>query len=101
MSKHMSDGMFEELKDSIREAGAVIRGERKASKVTVLEPSDVTQVRHDLGLSRAEFSKVLGVSERTIEGWEQKRRKPRGAAEVLLKVAKRHPEILLELSSGK
>jgi putative transcriptional regulator len=97
----MSDDMFKALQDSIHEAGAILKGERKASKVTVLEPSDVTKVRHDLGLSRSEFSKVLGVSERTIEGWEQKRRKPRGAAEVLLKVAKQHPEILLELSSSE
>ena len=51
MSKSMSDDMFKALQDSIHEAGAILKGDRKASKVTVLEPSDVTKVRHDLGLS--------------------------------------------------
>jgi putative transcriptional regulator len=40
---------------------------------------------------------VLGVSTRTLQGWEQGRRKPSGAARSLLTIAKRRPEVLREL----
>ncbi|MEZ4630872.1 MAG: hypothetical protein R2880_09225 [Deinococcales bacterium] len=38
---------------------------------------------------------MLGVSKRTIENWEQGRRKPVGAARALLLVADRYPEAVL------
>jgi putative transcriptional regulator len=39
---------------------------------------------------------VFGISLDTLQNWEQGRRKPSGAARVLLKVAERHPEAILE-----
>lgn len=38
-----------------------------------------------------------GVSLRTLHHWEQGTRKPSGAAQVLLKIAGTHPEIVLEV----
>jgi putative transcriptional regulator len=38
----------------------------------------------------------MGISVRTLQDWEQGRRSPSGAAKTLLRVAERHPEILLE-----
>ncbi|WP_336511397.1 hypothetical protein [Allochromatium tepidum] len=40
---------------------------------------------------------MLGVSVRTVQEWEQGRRRPSGAARTLFKVAERHPEVLREL----
>ncbi|MGH8607428.1 MAG: helix-turn-helix domain-containing protein, partial [Gammaproteobacteria bacterium] len=42
---------------------------------------------------------LLGVSVRTLQDWEQGRRKPSGAAKTLLKIAERHPEVLQELAA--
>jgi len=56
-------------------------------------------VRNTVGLSQAQFAAVLGVSRRTLQGWEQGRRQPTRAAKTLLRVAERHPEGLRELAA--
>jgi putative transcriptional regulator len=42
------------------------------------------------------FAELLGISVKTLHHWKQVRRKPTGAARVLLRVASRHPEVFLE-----
>jgi putative transcriptional regulator len=39
----------------------------------------------------------MGVSPRTIQDWEQGRRKPQGPAKSLLRIAEQHPEIFIEI----
>ena len=34
-----------------------------------------------------------------LQDWEQRRREPSGAAKTLIRVARLHPEVLLELAS--
>ena len=60
--------------------------------------SEIVRVRAKLGLSQSKFAAVLGISPDTLQNWEQGRRTPTGPAKVLLKIAARHPEILLELA---
>lgn len=59
----------------------------------------VRAARAATGLSQAAFAKLLGVSVRTLQEWEQGRRAPSGAAATLLKIAARHPAALLELAA--
>ena len=59
----------------------------------------VALARAATGLSQATFAKLLGVSVRTLQEWEQGRKMPSGAAVTLLKVAARHPEVLQELAA--
>jgi putative transcriptional regulator len=88
---------FKELLQGIREAGAYLRGDKRvASRVDRIEPDSVAVVRAKLKLSQAEFAHLLGISVSTLQNWEQGRRKPSGAARVLLRVAARHPEAVLE-----
>jgi putative transcriptional regulator len=61
--------------------------------------SPVTKARLATRLSQGRFARLLGVSERTLQDWEQGRRQPSGAAKTLLRVAERHPEVLRELST--
>jgi DNA-binding transcriptional regulator YiaG len=56
----------------------------------------VAATRSKLRLSQTQFAQLLGISVKTLHNWEQGRRKPTGAARVLLRVAARHPEIVLE-----
>lgn len=56
----------------------------------------VAATRSKLQLSQTQFARMLGISVKTLHNWEQGRRKPTGAARVLLRVAARHPEMVLE-----
>lgn len=64
-------------------------------RVTVQPPGNVKEIRERMDLSQSAFVGVLGVSVRTLQEWEQGRRKPSGPAVSLLRVAQRHPEALL------
>lgn len=55
----------------------------------------ITATRQKLGLSQPQFARLLGISVRTLHHWEQGTRTPSGAARVLLRVAARHPQIIL------
>lgn len=68
----------------------------KAGRGTVVY-SSAAQARHKTGLSQAQFAQLLGVSVRTLQEWEQGRRRPSKAAQTLFKVAEYHPEALREL----
>lgn len=61
--------------------------------------SPMIATRSASGLSQAQFAGLMGVSVRTLQEWEQGRRRPSGAALTLLKAAERHPEILRELAA--
>ncbi|HMS86734.1 MAG TPA: helix-turn-helix domain-containing protein [Nitrospira sp.] len=63
------------------------------------KPEGESGQRLKSGLSQAKFAAALGVSKRTLEQWEQGRRKPSGAAKQLLKIAERHPEVLIEVAA--
>lgn len=92
----MKDEMFNELIASIQEAGAIRRGECKASRVVHIDAPDVKKIRESLNLSQSDFATIMGISVRTLQNWEQKRRKPVGSARVLLEVAAVHPKEVLE-----
>ncbi|NJL28568.1 MAG: helix-turn-helix domain-containing protein [Thermoanaerobaculia bacterium] len=83
-----------QLLQSIREMKAGSRGRVHEPRV-----SSVVEARMASGLSQAAFAALMGVSVRTLQDWEQGRRQPSGAAKTLIKVAKRHPEILQELAT--
>ena len=61
--------------------------------------SPVIAARQSSGLSQPQFAALLGVSVRTLQEWEQGRRKPSGAAKTLLRVAEKYPEVLRELAA--
>ena len=58
--------------------------------------ADVALIRAGLGLSQAKFAALLGISVRTLQGWEAKTREPEGAAQMLLLVAKHRPGAITE-----
>jgi putative transcriptional regulator len=68
----------------------------QAARATRVEPNEVAQARQSIGLSQAEFAAALHISRRTLQEWEQGRRSPSGAAQALIRIASRHPEIVRE-----
>jgi putative transcriptional regulator len=92
----MKKETFNELMQSIREGGSIIRGKSKPARVFRIDAPDVPEIRKHLGLSQEKFAQMLGVSLATLRNWEQGRRKPDGAARVLLCVAAKHPQAVLE-----
>jgi len=58
----------------------------------------VSDIRERTGLSQSRFARLLGVSVRTLQDWEQGRRAPSGAARTLLMVAARNPRALLDVA---
>ena len=60
--------------------------------------NDVVKARLGTGLSQSEFAAALQISPRTLQQWEQGRRQPSGAAETLLRIVARHPEVLRDIA---
>ena len=77
----MKKELFEELKQSLREANLIKRGQLKPGRVFHVNPeSNIVRVRGKLGLSQSKFAAILGISADTLQNWEQGRRKPTGPA---------------------
>ena len=73
-----------------------IKAGRTGRRFTV-DSYAIVRAREKSGLTQAEFAKLLGVSVRTLQDWEQGRREPNAAAQTLIKVAEKHPKVLREL----
>lgn len=72
--------------------------EMKAGQVSVVT-SSVIEARKKTGLSQAQFATLLGVSVRTLQGWEQGRKQPSGAARTLLAIASTNPKAVLAVAA--
>ena len=85
----------------MREGGAILRGDQPAPRTFTIQPLEIKDIRDGFGLTQEEFAALLGISVRTLRNWEQGRRVPEGPARVLLKVAVKHPEAVLEVVQEK
>src|SRR5271170_7995907 len=85
------------LISAAREGRAIARGKASPSTYRVYVPAevDVSKIRSALKLSQAQFAARFGLPAATIRDWEQNRRKPEGAARVLLQVIKKEPDAVL------
>jgi putative transcriptional regulator len=87
---------FDRLVASVRQAGAIRRGELGPARVTEFTPVDVKAIRQRLGKSQSEFALMIGVSVSTLQNWEQGRRRPVGPACALLKIAAHNPKAVTD-----
>ena len=69
----------------------------KAGKTTPVMASAAV-VRQKVGLSQTQFAKLLGVSVRSLQSWEQGCKQPSGAARTLLAIANQNPQALLAVA---
>jgi putative transcriptional regulator len=90
---------FEPLADgSVRRTILRANGTQEKQEVLVGPQWQLLAARTQAGLSQSEFARATGVSVRTLQEWEQGRKVPSGAAQSLLKLISRHPELLAELA---
>jgi putative transcriptional regulator len=80
-----------ELLESVRQMKA---GKRQVVLSAAIEARERT------GLSHSQFATLLGVSVRTLQGWEQGAKQPSGTALTLLTIARTNPKALLA-AAGK
>jgi putative transcriptional regulator len=100
MAKHIAArdakrNIGEELLQAIKDVKAGKYGARYQ-----VEANDIVKARIQCVLSQAQFAAALHISPRTLQQWEQGRRQPSGAAETLLKIVARHPEVLREVMAS-
>ncbi len=93
----MRDELFAELLESVRQGGAILRGETEPSRTAAVDMPDVREIRLKHNLSQAQFATMLGISVATLRNWEQGRRRAEGPARILLQVADKHPEAVWDV----
>jgi putative transcriptional regulator len=93
--------LVEKLAQSIREAGAILRGEMKPPFERVVEPASIKEIRSKLGVSQSEFARMIGIPVKTVQNWEQGRTQPDAPAKALMRIAEKHPEAVLDALYGR
>lgn len=92
--------MLTDAQLKVRDAGRNLGAELLAAAQELAGPRwQLVAARTASDLSQAEFARATGVSVRTLQEWEQGRKVPSGAAQSLLKLVSRHPELLAELAA--
>ncbi len=84
-----------EILEGIQEIKSYKAGKTKLKTLVVKELTTPLEIRQKLNLTQTDFAGLMGVSVRTVQEWEQGRRKPSGAARSLLRIAEQHPEAFL------
>ena len=88
--------VFEATRDIGEELLQSIRDMKAGKGEVVVSPA--IEARSKTGLSQSQFAALLGVSVRTLQGWEQGRKQPSGAARTLLAIARTNPKAVLAVS---
>jgi DNA-binding transcriptional regulator YiaG len=88
--------MFEQLLESVREGGGILRRQKKPSRRFEIPPSGIRAIRERTSLSQSEFARLIGVSVKTLQNWEQDRRHPTGPAAALLQIIAHEPQLAVK-----
>jgi putative transcriptional regulator len=79
--------------------GAIAERARRKTNETILGRVDVLEIRRSagkLGATQEIFANATGIPVRTLRNWEQRRRKPTGAALILLLLIQKNPRLIFE-----
>lgn len=97
--------LFDRLKKGLEEGIAHERGERtlRVTEIVVPDPpqlysaEDVRRIRAKLNMSQAGFARLLQVSNKTVQSWEQGTRRPQQSSARLLQFIE-HPDLLTTIA---
>ncbi len=88
----MKEDMFSKLLESVHEAGSISRREVAPARHRAFDVPDIKALRAKTGKTQKEFALLIGVPIKTLQGWEQARRKPDATAVALLRALRADTE---------
>jgi len=97
--------LAERLKAGLSEAVHFAKGGLNLRTVQIPDPppeigaKEVVSLRTKSGMSQAVFARVLNVSTKTVQSWEQGERKPSHAALRMLQVFRASPTFVIEVAA--
>lgn len=88
----------QELVDSARQILAHMRGEIELPTRRIILPDevDVRAIRTEAGMSQADFARAFCINPRTLQEWEQGRRKPDATTRAYLSVIQKNRKAVLK-----
>jgi putative transcriptional regulator len=95
--------LFERLKQGLEEGITYSKGELTLKTVRVpeeppeIDAATVIALREQTEMSQAVFARMLNVSTKTVQSWEQGRRKPSQASRRLMQVFSERPEVVCQI----
>jgi len=100
MGKAKKVDLYDEVKEGLEEMVAIEKGEKEPVRVhRFFTSQDIRALREKAGVSQRAFAAMLGVSNRTLQDWEQGRRTPTGPAMNLLRLYEAMPEATTKILS--
>lgn len=96
----MDEKLFSDLYESVKQMEEIRKGKRKPSRLLRVDEADVKSIRERTGLSQSQFALLIGVRLKTLQNWEQGRRRPVGPARALLKIVRSDPERAIKALHG-
>lgn len=98
--------MFERLREGLQEGIEFAKGTADLRTTVVPEepPSvtaeEVVEIRQRIGISQAVFARLLNVSTKTVQSWEQGLRQPSQSSLRLLQIVGHRPDIIYEIAGA-
>src|SRR6476469_9619844 len=103
MATKTRKSLFERLKAGLREGIAHAKGELNLKTIEVPEPppkidaKTLVALREEAGMSQGVFAKMLFVSAKTVQRWEQGMRVPSKASRRLIQIFAQRPGVVCEV----
>lgn len=88
----MDNNLFNQLIESVEQAGSIRRDEQEPSRSFEFSAMDVKEIRESTGRTQEAFAQMIGTSVSAVRSWEQGQRYPTGTARVLLGMLKADPK---------
>lgn len=90
------------LEDSAKEILAHLKGEKELPTRRIILPGevDVKRIRSKAGMSQAEFARAFCINPRTLQEWEQGRRRPDATTRAYLAVIDKNRKAVLDALSS-
>lgn len=85
---------FESIKTGLNEAIQHASGKQTA-KLHHFDDINVKALREKMDMSQSQFAEKFHLNLRTLQNWEQCRKRPSGSSLVLLKVIEKNPEAVI------
>lgn len=98
LAKGMSDEAFGQLMAGMQDARAFERGRRRG--FVVHSGQDIKAIRAKTKLTQPKFAEAFHLDVSALRDWEQGRRQPERAAQVLLELIDREPDTVQRILAG-